>query len=31
LKEGIFIGPEIRELIKEEYFNRLLQGDEMAA
>jgi len=27
-KEGIFIGPQIRNLIKEEYFHKLLQGDE---
>jgi hypothetical protein len=31
LKEGIFIGPQIRDLIKEEYFDRLFQGDEKAA
>jgi hypothetical protein len=31
LKEGIFIGPQIRDLIKDEYFNKLLQGDEKAA
>jgi hypothetical protein len=31
LKEGIFIGPQIRDVIKEEYFNKLLQGDEKAA
>jgi len=31
LKEGIFIGPQIRDLIKDEYFDKLLQGDEMAA
>jgi hypothetical protein len=31
LKEGIFIGPQIRDLIKEEYFDKLLQGDEKAA
>ena len=31
LKEGIFIGPQIRDLIKDEYFNRLLQGDEKSA
>jgi len=31
LKEGIFIGPQIRDLIKDEYFDRLLQGDEKAA
>jgi hypothetical protein len=30
LKEGIFIGPQIRPLIKDEYFDRLLQGDENA-
>jgi len=30
LKERIFIGPQIRDIIKEkcEYFNKLLQGDE---
>ena len=27
-KEGIFIGPQIRDLIMEEYFDRLLQADE---
>jgi len=31
LKEGIFIGPQIRDLIKDEYFDKLLQGDEKAA
>jgi len=31
LKEGIVIGPQIRDLIKDEYFDRLLQGDEKAA
>ena len=31
LKEGIFIGHQIRDLIKDEYFDRLLQGDENAA
>jgi len=31
LKEGIFIGPQIRELIKDEFFDSLLQGDEKAA
>jgi len=31
LKEGIFIGPQIRELIEDEYFDKLLQGDEKAA
>ena len=29
--EGIFIGPQIRDLIKEEYIDKLLQGDEKAA
>jgi len=24
LKEGIFIGPQIRDLIKDEYFDKLL-------
>ena len=27
LKEGIFIGPQIRDIIKDEYFDKLLQGD----
>ena len=27
LKEGIFIGPQIRDLIKDEYFDKLRQGD----
>ena len=31
LKEGIFIGPQIWDIIKDEYFNKLLQGDEEAA
>ena len=31
LKEGTFIGPQIQDLIKDEYFDRLLQGDEKAA
>ena len=31
LKEVIFIGPQIRELIKDEYFDTLLQGDEKAS
>ena len=30
LKEVIFIGPQIRDLIKDEYFDKLLQGDEKA-
>ena len=28
MKEGIFIGPQIRDTIKDEYFAKLLQGDE---
>ena len=31
MKEGIFTGPQIRDLIKDEYFDKLLQGDEKAA
>jgi hypothetical protein len=31
LKEGIFIGPQIWDLIKNEYFDKLLQGNERAA
>jgi hypothetical protein len=31
LKEDIFVGPQIRNLIKEEYFGKLLQSDEKAA
>ena len=31
LKEGIFIVPQIRGLIKDEYFDKLLQSDEKAA
>jgi len=31
LKEGIFIVTQIRDLIKDKYFNKLLQGDEKAA
>ena len=30
-KEGVFFGPQIRDLIKDEYFDRLLRGDEKAA
>jgi hypothetical protein len=30
LKKGIFIGPQIRDLIKDEYFDKLLPGDEKA-
>ena len=31
MKEGIFTGPQIRDLIKDEYFDKLLQGDEKVA
>jgi len=31
LKEDIFIGTQIRDIIKDEYFDKLLQGDEKAA
>jgi hypothetical protein len=31
LKEGIFIGPKIWDIIKDKYVNRLLQGDDKAA
>ena len=31
LKEGVFIGPQIRDIIKEEFFDWLLQGNEKAA
>jgi len=30
LKEGIFIGPKIIDFTKDEYFDKLLQGDEKA-
>jgi len=30
-KEGVFIGPQIRDLIMDEFFDTLLQGDEKAA
>ena len=30
LKEGFLIGPQIRDLIKKEYFDKLLQDDEKA-
>jgi len=30
LKEGIFIGPQIRDIIKDEHFDKLFQGDEKA-
>jgi len=31
VEEGIFIGPQIQDLIKDEYFDKLLQGDKKAA
>jgi hypothetical protein len=31
LKEGIFIGPQIWDLIKDEYFDMLFRGEEKAA
>jgi len=31
LKDVIFISPQIRDLIKDEYLDKLLQGDENAA
>ena len=31
LKESIFFGPQIRDLIKDEYFNKLLQDNEKGA
>jgi hypothetical protein len=31
LKEGNFVGPQRRDLIKDKYFDKLLQGDEKAA
>jgi len=31
LKEGIFFGPQVRDLIKDEYFDKLLQGDKKTA
>jgi len=31
LKEGVFIGPQIRDLIMDEFFDTLLQGTEQAA
>jgi len=30
-KEGIFIGPQKRDIISDEYFEKLLEGDEKAA
>jgi len=31
LKEGIFIGAQIRDIIKDEFFDKLLQDNEKAA
>ena len=31
MKESIFIGPQIQDIIKDEFFDRLLEGDEKAA
>ena len=31
LKEGVFIGPQIQDLIMDEFFDTLLQGEEKAA
>jgi len=31
LKEGIFIGPQIRDIIEDKCFDKLLQGDEKLA
>jgi hypothetical protein len=31
LKEGIFIGTQIRDITKDEYFDNLLQGEEKTA
>lgn len=31
VKEGIFVGPQIRELFRDRYFDEVLQGDEKAA
>ena len=31
LKEGIFIGPQMWDFIKDKYFEKPLQGDEKAA
>ena len=30
LQEGIFIGPQIRDIIKDEYFEKLLQDEKSA-
>ena len=31
IKEGVFVGPRIRELLKDDMFKNLLQGDEKKA
>jgi hypothetical protein len=31
LKEVIFVGPQLRDFIKDEYFDKLFQGGEKAA
>ena len=31
MKEGVFIGPQIRDIIKDEFFDKVLQGNEKAA
>jgi len=31
LKEGVFNGPQIRDIIKDEFFDKVLQGNEKAA
>jgi len=31
MRKGIFIGPQIQDLIKDEYIDKLLQGDVKAA
>jgi hypothetical protein len=28
IKEGVFVGPQIRKLFRDEMFNNLLQGDD---
>ena len=30
LKEGVFIGPQIRDIIKDEFFDKALRGNEKA-
>ena len=30
-KESVFIGPQIRDIIKDEFFDKVLQGNEKAA